>query len=434
MTRLAPLALATGAGSGLAAAALSLLVDGVTGAAQHGGVFLVAAPVLGGLGYGLLVHLFAPRTRGLGIPELMLAVAGSGEVGARAAVVRTIGAALCVGTGGSLGREGPAVVAGSAIGSALGRRAGVAAPEVRVLIGCGVVAATAVIFDAPVTGVVFALELFLARTLAAEITGVADGGVVDGGPAPAPPKRPVAAWCRRARSAFVVLSPVVGLLSVAGFAAAAVRLVVLGTEPFLDVRPGEVALTAALGLGAVCGLVGAGFGALVYVAEDLVDRVWRGPPWLRPAAGGVLLGLLLLALPRLYGMGSPVIGEAAAGTLPLALLLVLAAGKAVAAGFTLAIGGVGGVLIPLLFVGTMLGAAWGTLSDGSTSGYALVGMAAVLAGAARIPATAVMLTVELSGQVMPAVVGAALVAAGISRLVSPGTVFTRKLLRRGIRW
>jgi CIC family chloride channel protein len=406
------LAAGTGVTAGLVAAAISLAIDAATRAGLGAGLLLPLLPVLGGLAYGLVGYLVAPGMRGLGIPDLMLAMAAPGADAhqARAAVARVVGAVLCVGTGGPLGGEGPAAVAGSAIGHAAGRRARVPEPWPRLLGGCGVAAATAVIFGAPVAGVVFALELFLV-------------GPVRRGPARTLPALLAAA----------------GLLATASLAGTAVRRIVVGARPFADVgQAGEAGLAAAVLVGVLGGLAGAGFGKLVYLAEDAVDRVWRGPVWLRPAAGGVALGLLLLALPQLYGIGQPVIAQAAAGALPVALLLVLAAGKAVAASATLAVGGVGGVFAPMLFAGATLGSACAAMTGDQPGGCALAGMAAVVAGGARVPVTAVVLATELAGGLAPAALGALVVSTALAtaagRVVSPRTVYTRKLCRRGVRW
>jgi CIC family chloride channel protein len=225
------------------------------------------------------------------------------------------------------------------------------------------------------------------------------------------------------------------VLTIAATVAAAVRRGVVGEGSFVEVgHPGAVGLACALLIGTAGGVAGAGFGALVYLAQDAVDCVWRGPVWLRPAAGGVALGLLLFALPQLYGTGRPVIMQAAAGALPVVLLVVLAAGKAVAASTTLAVGGVGGVFAPMLFIGATLGSALAAVTGDHASGAALTGMAAVIAGGARIPVTAVVLTAELAGSIVPGVVVAAVVGTAAGRLVSPATVYTRKLLRHGVRW
>ena len=107
-------------------------------------------------------------------------------------------------------------------------------------------------------------------------------------------------------------------------------------------------------------LVGVAFIRVLYGAEDLADRIWHGPAWLRPAVGGLLLGVLLLALPEMYGVGYPVLENAIGGQYALGLLVTFLVGKIVATSLTMAIGGSGGVFAPSLFMGAMLGSAFGT--------------------------------------------------------------------------
>ena len=194
-------------------------------------------------------------------------------------------------------------------------------------------------------------------------------------------------------------------------------------------------------LGVIAGLVGVGFSRFLYAVEDACDWAWRGPEWLRPAAGGVLLGGLLLVLPEMYGVGYPVLGHAVAGGYAVAFLLALLVGKMLACSLTIGIGGSGGVFAPSLFCGAMAGATFGDIvhaiaphAGGSVGAYALVGMGAVFAGAARAPITAVVIMFELTGEytiILPLML-AIVLAAGVSQLVSTDTVYTRKLLRRGI--
>ena len=194
-------------------------------------------------------------------------------------------------------------------------------------------------------------------------------------------------------------------------------------------------------LGLIAGLVGVVFSRVLYAIEDACDWAWRGPEWARPAVGGILLGALLLALPEMYGVGYPVLGKAVAGGYGIAFLLALLVGKLAACSLTIGIGGSGGVFAPSLFCGAMAGAVFGeavhavvpTLG-GSVGAYALIGMGAVFAGAARAPITAVLILFELTGEytiILPLMLAIAL-ATGISHLVSHDTVYTRKLLRRGI--
>jgi CIC family chloride channel protein len=419
------LALAVGAGAGLGAVAFRWLITGATqlfagtqdyagthGHPAHPGLvwlgpwFIVLAPAIGGLLYGPLVSRFAREARGHGVPEVMYAVAQrGGRIAGRVAVVKALASALCIGSGGSVGREGPIVQIGSALGSWIGRFARVPEARLRTLVACGSAAGIAATFNAPIAGVMFALELLL-RDFAAEAFGI------------------------------VVLSAVTA--SVVGRA-------VFGNTPFLHlppfslVSPVEYGLYAGLGL--VAGLVGILFTRILYAVEDVCDWAWRGPEWARPAAGGLLLGLVLLVLPQLYGVGYPVLQSGVEGRYALGFLLVLMLGKMVATSLTIGIGGSGGVFAPSLFIGAMLGAAFGGIAHavipamtGPIGAYALVGMGAVFAGAARAPITAVLIMFELTGEyaiILPLML-AIVVASGISHWLSRDTVYTLKLRRRGV--
>jgi chloride channel protein, CIC family len=206
------------------------------------------------------------------------------------------------------------------------------------------------------------------------------------------------------------------------------------------VSPIEYLLYAGLGIAAA--LVGVSFIRILYGGEDLADRLWKGrPEWLRPAAGGVLLGLLLLAVPELYGVGYPPLEKAIRGGWAIWFLFILLAGKILATSLTIAIGGSGGVFAPSLFMGAMLGSAYGygvhQLLPGSTAAagaYGLVGMGAVFAAAARAPITAVIIVFELTGEyriILP-LMFAIVLATGVSRSISRDTIYTLKLRRRGI--
>jgi CIC family chloride channel protein len=221
-----------------------------------------------------------------------------------------------------------------------------------------------------------------------------------------------------------------------------------GNSPFLhlpafDVQhPVEYLLFAVLGL--LAGLVGVAFTRVLYWVEDGCDWSWakvRGPEWVRPAVGGVLLGLLLLVLPQMYGVGYPVLSHGVAGRYALWFVLVLLAGKMLATSLTIGIGGSGGVFAPSLFIGGMFGALYGGLighllphTAGPIGAYGLIGMGAVFAGAARAPITAVVIMFELTGEysiILP-LMAAIVLATGVSNLASRDTIYTLKLRRRGI--
>ncbi len=426
-TGLLVLALVVGAGAGLGAIAFRWLIKTFTlllsghadyAAAGHaanphvpglGRWFVVLAPVVAGLLYGPLVQRFAREARGHGVPEVMFAVARrGGRIGPQVAIVKSLASALCIGGGGSVGREGPIVQIGSALGSTLGRVVRVAEDRMRVLVACGAAGGIAATFNAPLAGVFFAMELIL-RDFTAESFGM------------------------------VVLASVVA--SVIGRAA-------FGNTPFLHLpaftvhHVSEYLLFAALGL--LAGAVGVGFTRVLYWIEDACDWAWRltrGPEWARPAVGGLLLGLLLLVLPEMYGVGYPVLQNAVAGGYVFGFLLLLLVGKAVTTSLTIGIGGSGGVFAPSLFIGAMLGAAFGAGAHqvlpgiaGPVGAYGLIGMGAVFAGAARAPITAVVIMFELTGEytiILP-LMAAIVLATGVSKALSHDTIYTLKLRRRGV--
>ena len=183
------------------------------------------------------------------------------------------------------------------------------------------------------------------------------------------------------------------------------------------------------------------FTRVLYAVEDVCDALWRGPEWLRPAVGGVALGLVLLALPQMYGVGYPVLGAAVEGRYALTFLLVLMLGKMLATSLTIGIGGSGGVFAPSLFIGAMLGSAFGEAlhllnpgTAGPVGAYGLIGMGAVFAGAARAPITAVVILFELTGEysiILP-LMTAIVLATGISHAITGDTIYTLKLRRRGV--
>jgi CIC family chloride channel protein len=421
---LVALALVVGVGAGLGAIGFRYLIEGFTwifsghtdpSALGHftnphlaflGPFVVLVVPIVGGLLYGPLVYRFAPEARGHGVPEVMLAVhQNEGRIRGRVPIVKSLASAICIGAGGSVGREGPIVQIGSAIGSGLGQLTRLGAENTRLLVACGAAGGIGATFNAPIAGVFFGLELILRD------------------------------WETRS----------FGLVVLAGVVATAVGRIAFGSEAFLTLPPftlvsgWEYPLYALLGL--IAAVAGVAFIRVLYGMEDVADRVWHGPAWLRPAVGGVLLGLVLLALPEMYGVGYPVLENAIHGQYVVGLLLAFLAGKILATSLTMAIGGSGGVFAPSLFIGAMLGSAFGTgahdLLPAATAGagaYGLVGMAAVFAAAGRAPITAVLIVFELTDDysiILPLML-AVVVATGISKLLSEDSIYTLKLRRRGI--
>ncbi len=419
------LALLVGVGAGLGAVAFRYMILGFTylftghndfSAAGHasnplvsglGIWFVLAVPVIGGLIYGPLVSRFAPEARGHGVPEVMYAVnRQGGRMRPQVPVVKSLASALCIGSGGSVGREGPIVQIGSALGSVTGQLLQLPESELRLLVACGAAGGISATFNAPIAGVFFALELIL-RNFETRSFGL------------------------------VVLSSIT---------ADAIGRAAFGNHAFLSLpsftfsSPLELLLYA--GLGVLATGVGLVFIRVLYTGEDITDRLWGDrPEWLRPAVGGVLLGLLLLAVPEMYGVGYPVLQKAVSGQYIVLVLLGLLAAKVLATSLTMWVGGSGGVFAPSLFMGAMLGSAYGALAHGmfpglaiSAGAYGLVGMGAVFAATSRAPITAVLIIFELTGdyRIILPLMFAIVIATALSSALTGDTIYTLKLRRRGI--
>lgn len=371
--------------------------------------FFVLIPVAGGLLYGPLIYRFAREARGHGVPEVLTAVAEDGSrLRPRLSLVKGLASALCIGTGGSLGREGPMVQIGSSLASGLGQWARVPENRLRILVACGTAGGISGVFNAPVTGAFFGIELILrAFSIDALIAVMLSAMVADS-----------------------VAEPLLGSKRLLPGFPAGVAAHHLGTYLLV----GLLAVLAAL--------VGLAFKTVLHKTEDICDRLWRGrPEWARPAAGGLALGVLLLGFPQMYGGGYAVMDSTVAGGYALWFVALLAFGKIAATSLSVGIGGSGGTFAPSLFIGLTSGMAFGDIARhlfGPGAGqpvlYAAVAMGAVLAATAHAPLTSVASAVEMTGDLalaLPALLAVA-IATALSRTVSAGTIYTTKLLRAGI--
>ena len=421
------MALVVGAGAGLGAVVFRWLIYSFTwlatgyhqfGQAGHvpsrhlpwlGIGFFVIVPVVGGLLYGPLIHRFAREARGHGVPEVMLAVAeNGGRIRPPVTIVKALASAVCIGTGGSVGREGPIVQIGSAFASTLGQIVRMSETRLRIIVACGAAGAIAATFNAPITGLFFGFEIILRE------------------------------FSLDAMFATILAAVTGDLVSRAFF----------GSAPFFTGMPhGLVAgndysylLIAVLGLTA--GVIGVGFKTLLYRLEDAVDDLWKGrPEWARPAVGGLALGALLIALPQMYGVGYPVMNKVVAGHVVLWFIVILMLGKMLAASLTLSIGGSGGVFAPSLFTGAMAGMAFGIAANhvfgasiGPPAMYAVVAMGGVFGAAAQAPLTSIASVVEMTGNftlTLPVMLATG-IAAALAKRLTYGSIYTTKLLRRGI--
>ncbi|HPC83124.1 MAG TPA: chloride channel protein [Thermoanaerobaculaceae bacterium] len=323
-----------------------------------------------GAALSALAATYVFRTPGrLGVASVMLDARRQwGRIPFRYVPATFVNSVLTIGSGGSAGREAPVVAMGGGLGACLARWLRASPNQRRLLVGCGAAAAIAAAFNAPLAGVFFALEVVLGEWSAATLSPVMLAAVAG------------TAVCQAAE----------GSASAGHFRVPAYELAAWW----------EVGLYA--GLGVVAGVGGLLFRRGTELAERLFAALpWRG--WWKAGLGGLGVGLLGLALPGVLGNGHDTTAAACLGELPVRLLLALAAGKILATALTLGSGGWGGDFAPTLFVGAMLGGAYGrgleALLGHAMAGagaYAMVGMGGVLAAVVRCPATAVLLLFEMT--------------------------------------
>ena len=371
-----------------------------------GNYYVILLPAIGGLIVGPLVYRFAQETKGHGVPEVMTAIAVmGGRIRKRVAFVKILASAITIGSGGSAGREGPMVQIGAGIGSTVGQFLKMSDERIRTLVACGAAGGVAATFNAPIAGAMFALEILMGQV--------------------------------SLDFSLVVLSSV---------ASAIVSRAVLGNFPSFTV-PGYSLVSVNemplyIFLGVLAGLAAVAFVRVLYWFEDRFDS-WRFRPYLMPAVGGLLVGGMGFFLPQIFGTGLPAIEDALNGRMPFLILAVLVIAKMLSTSLTLGSGGSGGVFAPALFVGAMLGGAYGHVVHGIfpsfTAGpgaYALVGMGAVFGGAAQAPLTAILIIFEMTGDyhiILP-IMTSTVISVLIYNMLNKETLYTMKLVKRGIRF
>ncbi len=432
---------------------LHLVESGVIGVRRHWSLWLLPLPPMAGaLLTGLLVHRFAREARGHGVPEVMRAILKSGgKIRPRVALVKSAASVCTIGSGGSAGAEGPIVQIGSAIGSGLAQLLKAPREHTGTLLGCGAAAGIASVFNAPIAGVFFVLEILLRDFSLKTFTPIVVASVFS------------------AATTQAVLGRNQAIFGGAS---------VFEHQQFTLMELPSYAL-----LGLACGLLSALFVRMLYASEDVAERV-RVHPVVKPVIGAFGLGLLgigfLLAasaagspqdLPWFFGNGyeairrlldpssyggamlsaasanegAAVTSVGAAGGLPMVwwMLGALLACKLLGTCLTLGSGGSGGVFAPSLFLGAAAGALVGTTLErlgllpagGSPAAYALVGMAALVAGTTHAPLTAILMLFELTRDVyvLLPIMFAAVLSTGVARMALRDSIYTHKLRRQGYR-
>ncbi|MBN4060245.1 chloride channel protein [Planctomycetaceae bacterium AH-315-I19] len=395
---------------------------------------LALLPMVGALFSGIIIHFFAPEARGHGVPEVMDAVYRKGsKIRPRVAFAKAISSILTIGSGGSAGAEGPIVQIGSSIGSLIAQVLHVSREQAATLLGCGAAAGIASVFNAPIAGVFFVLEILLRDFSLRTFTPIVVASVFS--------TAVTQAVLGQNEAIFAVSD------SLAGYEFSFVEL------------PGYLVL------GLFCGAVAVGFTRALYFTEDLYDRLpLHGI--IKPVTGAAMLGVLGMifllmqpdhittGVPNFFGNGYETItallspehfraeyGSAIVQTGAL-MLLALVAFKALATCLTLGSGGSGGVFAPSLFLGAAAGAAYGEILDfigllpdgASPASYALVGMAALVAGTTHAPLTAILILFELTRDVyvLLPIMLAAVMSVVVAQLLLKDSIYSLKLRRRGV--
>ncbi|MDG2113665.1 MAG: chloride channel protein, partial [Actinomycetota bacterium] len=410
----AVLAIAVGIGGGLAAVGfhelIEILAEDVFGQLTESLDFLgrgavVPALVIGALLVGPMVTQWASEAKGHGVPEVIEAVAvRGGRIRPRVPLVKAIASAVTISSGGSAGREGPIVQIGSAIGSLVARPFRMSDRRRRTYVAAGAAAGIAAIFNAPLAGVFFALEVILRSFTARGFSTVVISAVTAN-----------AVW-----RVLVSDDPV------------------LTAEVYQLEEPVELVFYGLLGVAAA--LVALLFVWVLYVIEDWFEASPIRPE-LRPAVGALAVGAVGIASIDLLGAGLEGIDKALAGEFATSALLLLILGKMLATSLTLGSGGSGGVFSPSLLIGALLGATFGDVitdlfpeTPAPAGAYAVVGMAAVFAAAAQAPMSSIFIVFEMTsdfGLIMPLMLACA-ASTVVYTAVNRNSIYMEKIRRKHV--
>jgi CIC family chloride channel protein len=366
---------------------------------------IILVPTLGGLFVGLFLHFANGGERAHTIAQVIEASAlRGGQITPRAGLTSFVAHGVSLAVGSSGGREGPLVHFGAALGSWTSNRLHLSRTQSRTLLGCGVAAAIGSLFNAPVAGAVFAIEVVVGNLSLA---------------AAAP-------------------------IFVAAVTGTAIGRFYFGSEPSFTVPHHELIslweFPAFMLLGVVCAVVAIAFMRTVFVVDDAVSRT-RIPVWLRPMLGGLLLGVIALKVPEILGVGFLTTDAALRGEFALELLVLLIAAKFAAVAISVGFGFGGGVFSPSLFLGATVGGAFGFVAGGvfpdlfsGVPAYALIGTGALAGAVMGAPLSTIFIMFELTGssELTVAVMIATAMASVLTTQFYGRSFFHLQLARRGV--
>ncbi|MBS3819857.1 chloride channel protein [bacterium] len=369
--------------------------------------FTVLIPAIGGIFVGLSVYYGAREAKGHGVPEIMESmIFRGGQIRKKVALIKPLASSICIGSGGSIGREGPIVQMSSSLASSVGQIFKIREKGMRTLVAAGAGAGIGGTFNAPIAGALFAVEVILGEFGVYSFSPVIIASVI---------------------------ATLTGRMIMGDYAAFQVPAYTL--QSIWEIGPYIL-------LGIVSGLVAFAFIKLLYFTEDLFDGFHINPV-LKAILGGLLIGFIGLGLPQIFGVGYDTIDACLQNQIALWLGFLLIFGKIVGTSIILGSGGSGGIFAPSLFAGAMTGNFVGGIfhnlfpaSISSPGAFSLVGMGAVVAGATHAPITAIIILFELTGDykiilpLMLTCIIASLITVGLQK----ESIYTLKLKRRGIQF
>jgi chloride channel protein, CIC family len=398
-----------GALTGLAVVALILMTERlgmrlylVNSPAWH----RVLIPVVGSLAMGWVLFRYFPEARGSGVAQTKAAIyIHDGVITLRAVFGKFFCTSATLASGIPLGPEGPSVYVGAGIASVLARRLGLRSENVKSLIPVGAAAAIAAAFNTPLAAVVYSLE---------EIVGDLN-------------------------------APVLGSVVLASATSWMVLRLLLGNNPLFHapqyelVHDGEFAIYAVLGLAG--GLISALFMKLLFDMRALFQKLPARTVWMQPLAGGLLVGIMGLWMPRVLGVGYSYVGDALNGRMALKIMAILLVLKFLSIITSSASGNAGGLFAPSLFLGAMAGGVVGSIAHhfwpaytAVPGAYAMVGMGALFAGIMRAPMTSVLMIFETTHDyavIVPLMI-ANMVSFFISSKLQPAAIYQEMAIQEGL--
>ncbi len=368
-------------------------------------LILISIPAFGGLIVGLMAKYFKGAKKGEGIPKVIDAVASRGGViEGKTGFLKTIGAVISIGTGGAGGNEGPIVMMGSSIASSLGKYVSASPDRLKILVGCGAAAGLAAAYNAPLGGALFSMEIIL-RTFNAKS-----------------------------------FSPII----IASVFATVVSRSYLGGEPAFRTSTFHLITNYEFIFYVILGVLSA-FAAVYFVKvfmkiEEAFDERKKVPEWLKPAIGGLMVGIIGLYLPGIFSFSEAAVDNTLFNATPFLVLFLLMLFKPIATSLTIGSGGNGGTFSPSIFTGAMLGGAFGQIVNylfpaisAPPGAYALVGMAAVVAGTTHASLTALIMVFEMTNNyriILPLML-TIIISTTLSKAILNGSLYTLKFDKEG---